>query len=60
VVQTQNCVLTYPPQHQSRVLGAEGDAVAYRVLNGDPSSSLGNIVEVAIRIRVFQVDGGRK
>src|SRR5215813_9677288 len=47
-------------QHQSRVLGSEGDAVANGVLNLFIAAWHWNVVQITVRIRIFQIDSGGK
>src|SRR5437764_8937138 len=44
-------------QNQRRILGTKADAVAQRMLDAGFSPNIRNIVEIAIRIRLVQVDG---
>src|SRR5262249_41359191 len=50
----------HPPQHQRGVLGSERDAVAHCVLDLNHAPGRGNVVQVALRIRLFKINGGWK
>ena len=52
-------LLLRSPQHQRRILRPERDAVAHRVLDRSFSSDLRHIIQIAIGIRFFQIDGRR-
>src|SRR5690348_11293344 len=46
-------------QNQRRVLRPEGDTVANRLFYLVLAPNVGNVVEITIRIRTFEVYGGR-
>src|SRR5215813_5593502 len=49
--------LTHAAQHQRRILGSEGYAVAHSVLDLSFAAGFGHVVKVAIGIGLFQIDG---
>jgi receptor protein-tyrosine kinase len=47
-------------QNQSRILAAESDAVGHRIFDPGAAAVFRNIVQIALRIRNFNVGGGRQ
>src|SRR5215510_12267414 len=52
-------VLRHIAQHQSRVFRSEAYAVADGVLDRSFTAGGGDVVQIAVRIRPVEIDGGR-
>src|ERR1035437_2824973 len=46
-----------PPQQQRRILTAEGDAIGHCVLNVHAAGDIRDVVQVALRVGLLNVDG---
>src|SRR5260370_9283351 len=44
-------------QHRGRILRSEGYAVAHRVLDLNRGYRCGNVIKIALRVRLFEIDG---
>src|ERR1022692_3554165 len=49
----------YLPQHQRRILRSKGDAIADCMFDFDAPSCFRDIIQVAVGIRLLQIDGRR-